>query len=136
MRLKLINPETKKVLREKDLLKACAIFDVPVNIMKKMNDQGLLDVELIRAYVIRQDFLNYQRYLKSLKSQRYNEGEILIALKNEYRLTLQDVRDIVYRNYNRVGIFCKSCGVRISNLTARRTGGLCPDCNAETLPKY
>ena len=57
-----------EILREKDVVKASLIFDIPVDILKKMNEQGLLNAERIKAMVIKQDFLNYKRIIKQANS--------------------------------------------------------------------
>ncbi len=124
-----------EILREKDVVKASLIFDIPVDILKKMNEQGLLNAERIKAMVIKQDFLNYKRIIKQKYEGKYEEGEILAALRKEYDVSLKEIRDIVYGNVNNLGIFCRCCGRRIGNLQAKRSGGLCISCNADSLPK-
>ena len=124
-----------EILREKDLLKASAIFEVTIDTLKRMNEQGLLNVPRIRGIVMRQDFLNYKRHISKSKG-KFGESEILVALSKEYGLSIYHVRNIVYRNYNGKMCFCKMCGVRISISTAKRTGGVCTRCNAESLPQY
>lgn len=124
-----------EILREKDLAKASLIFDVPIDYLRKMNEQGMLDVSRIKCTVIRQDFLNYRKIIKKRYSETHDDAEIIQALMKEYNMPLQQVRDIAYKNTNHLGIFCRSCGKRISNLQAKRSGGLCPTCNSESLPK-
>lgn len=124
-----------EILREKDLAKASLIFEVPIDYLRKMNEQCLLDVNRIKCTVIRQDFLNYKKIIKKRYSETHGEAEILQALMREYNMNLQQIRDIAYKNVDHLGIFCRCCGKRISNLQAKRSGGLCPVCNSDSLPK-
>lgn len=129
--------EIKEILREKDLLKASAIFEIPIELLRRMNEQGLLNIDHIKAVVIRQDYLNYKRYItRNKKTGKYDDGEILVALVKEYNMNLLHIRNIVYKNFNGKMCFCKVCGQRISPAQANRTGGLCTRCNADSLPKF
>jgi len=127
--------EIKEILREKDLLKASAIYEIPIDLLRRMNEQGLLNVPRIKGMVIRQDFLNYKRHIARSKG-KFGESEILVALSKEYNLSLRDVRNMAYKNYKGKMCFCKMCGVRISVSMAKRTGGVCTRCNAESLPQF
>ena len=129
-------PKVTEILREKDLMKASAIYEIPFDILKRMNDQCLLNVQLVKAEVIRQDYLNLKKYVRKNAGRKwYGEKELLVSLSKEYSLHVNLIRDIVNRNNGKM-TFCKVCGKRISHAMYNRTGGLCQVCNADSLPRF
>jgi transcription initiation factor IIE alpha subunit len=127
----------ESILREKDIVKASAVFNVPVETLMQMNEQALLNVERIRAIVMRQDFLNYKKFIRKPENKgKFGEPEILAALVKEYRMPLAEVKDIVNKNHKKRMCFCRWCCTRITPAQAEKTGGLCPDCASDALPKY
>ena len=127
----------EKILRDKDIIKASVIFSIPVETLRQMNEQAMLNVDRIIAVIMRQDYLNYKNFIKKPENAgKYEEPEVLAALVKEYRMPLDLVKDIVNKNQKKKMCFCKWCCKRITPSQAERTGGLCPECAADTLPKY
>ena len=124
----------ERILRDKDILKASAIFSIPVETIRQMSEQRLLDVDHIRRILMRQDYLNYKRYIKDKK--KYGEEEIIEAIVKDYKEPKKYVIDVVHKNQNKKQCFCRWCCKRITPAQAARTGGLCAECNSDTLPKY
>ena len=50
--------ETITALSDKDLAKACVIFNIPELEMRKLNEYGLLNSQYIKGYIIKQDYRN------------------------------------------------------------------------------
>lgn len=124
----------ERILRNKDILKIGAISGVSVEVLRQMNEQRLLDVEHIRCILMRQDYLNYKRYIKNKK--KYGEEEIIEAIMKDYKENKKYVMDVVNKNQNKKQCFCRWCCKRISPAQALRADGLCAECNSDTLPKY
>lgn len=124
----------ERILRDKDLLKASAIFTIPLEQLRQLNEQRLLDVDHIRRILMRQDYLNYKRYIKD--KPKYGEEEIIEAIVKDYKEPKKYVMDVVNKNQNKKQCFCRWCSKRITPAQAYRTGGLCAECNSDTLPKY
>lgn len=124
----------ERILRPKDLVKVTAIFNIPLETLRQMNEQRLLDVEFIRKVLMRQDYLNYKKYIKG--KPKYGEEEIIEAIRRDYKETKKYVMDTVNKNHNKKMCYCKWCCKRITPAQAAKTGGLCADCNSDTLPKY
>ncbi len=124
----------ERILRPKDLVKVTAIFSIPLETLRQMNEQRLLDVEFIRKVLMRQDYLNYKKYIKG--KPKYGEEEIIEAIRRDYKETKKYVMDTVNKNHNKKMCYCKWCCKRITPAQAAKTGGLCADCNSDTLPKY
>ena len=64
------------------------------------------------------------------------EEEIIEAIRRDYKETKKYVMDTVNKNHNKKMCYCKWCCKRITPAQAAKTGGLCADCNSDTLPKY
>ncbi len=127
-------PTIEQSLRDKDLMKASLVFEVPIETLRMMNGLNILNVPRIRSVLIRQDFLNYKRAIKD--KPEFTEAEILEALCREYKEPLKYISECVYKNFQGKMYFCRMCGKRISKPLAARTGGLCTSCNSELLPSY
>ena len=123
------------ILRDKDIKKAANLFGIDEMTFKRMNDQRLLNSVYIREVLIRSDYEKLTRGLRYLVDQEgsYTFPEIKHALTREYGLSMPALNNILYGKANVNMVFCKKCGFRISNRTAKRTGGLCSACFADTL---
>jgi hypothetical protein len=122
-------------LRDKDIQKASALFGIDELIIRRMNDQCLLNAEYIRDLLIKSDYERLTNGLRYLIDQKnaYTFPEIKAALKKEYCISMQTLNSILHGRNNSNLCFCTKCGMRTSSLTYKRTGGLCSNCFAETL---
>ena len=76
--------ETITALSDKDLAKACVIFNIPELEMRKLNEYGLLNSQYIKGYIIKQDYLNIKLAIKD--KPEFSEDSILFALKREHHM--------------------------------------------------
>lgn len=76
--------ETITALSDKDLAKACAIFNIPELEMRKLNEYGLLNSQYIKGYIIKQDYRNIKLAIKD--QPEFSEDSILFALKREHHM--------------------------------------------------
>lgn len=119
-------------LTEKDIKKICSIYHISELEIKKLNDFGLLNTELLKHEVIRQDYKNIKLAVKD--RPEFSEESVLLALKREHHIqSTAEVRNIVNDSTNKNMIFCKHCGTRISLKLAKTTGGYCNDCMSEQI---
>lgn len=123
------------ILREKDIKKAANLLGIEELMLKRLNDQRLLNSEYIRELLIRTDYEKLTRGLKYLIDQKdaYTFPEIKKALVKEYGVTMNMLNNILHGQKNANMYFCKKCGFRISKKTYARTGGLCSNCFSDTL---
>lgn len=121
-------------LRPKDIEKVAELFGYEQAIIKQFNDQRLLNTEYIRALLIRMDFERLTSGLHWLEhdDKTYAYPEIMRALANNYGMTVKAIQKTLHGSNEGV-LFCSKCGIRISRDTYKRTGGLCPNCFADTI---
>lgn len=122
-------------LRDKDIQKASVLFGVDEYALKTLNDLALLNSEYIRDKLIKNDYEKLTRGLKFLIDQNgaYTFPEIREALMKEYGVNSRTLNSILRGKNNSSLHFCKKCGIRVSSMTYKRTGGLCSNCFADTL---
>jgi len=121
-------------LRQKDIEKAAELFGYDQAIFKQFNDQRLLNVEYIRALLIRMDFERLTSGLHWLEHNdtKYAYPEVMKALARNYGVTVKVIQQTLHGK-NEAIVFCSKCGIRISRQVAKRTGGLCSNCYADTI---
>ena len=130
-----LKPYVTRILRDKDIVKASKLFGIEEAILKRLNDQHLLDSDYIRCLLIKSDYEYLMRGLKYLVDQRgaYTTAEVMAALKKEYKVKDDELKAILHGNRNSTMYFCRKCGIRVTKNTHIRTGGLCNVCFADLL---
>ena len=128
-------PQVMRILRDKDIVKASKLFGIEEAILKRLNDQRLLDADYIRSLLIKSDYEYLTKGLKYLVDQEntYTFPEIMEALKKEYGVPKDELNAIIHGRRNVTMYFCRRCAIRITKATFNRTGGLCSNCFADTL---
>lgn len=122
------------ILRPKDLEKASDLFGIELALLERLNAQRLLNAIYIRNLLVRADYERLTSGLHWLEHQdkKYNFPEVLKALRLEYNINKQTLKQILHGK-NESLVFCNKCGIRITKQCYNRTHGLCSNCFAETL---
>ena len=122
------------ILRPKDIEKAAELFGYDQALLKQFNDQRLLNTTYIRALLIRLDFERLTSGLHWLEhnDKDYAYPEVMTALRRHYGISMKALQKIL-SSRNQKTLFCSKCGIRVSASTYERTGGLCPNCFADTI---
>lgn len=128
------NSSVQYTLRQKDIEKAADMFGYDQAIFKQFNDQRLLNVEYIRALLIRMDFERLTSGLHWLEhnDKKYAYPEVMKALARNYGVTVKVIQQTL-SGKNEAIMFCSKCGIRINRQVSKRTGGLCSNCFADTI---
>lgn len=121
-------------LLDEQIDKASELFGFDKFTLKRLNDQRLLNVEYIRNVLIKADYERLTSGLHWMEHQdkEYRFPEVMMALQRKYKVSPKVLSHIL-KGKNEAILFCSVCGVRISKIVHKRTGGLCPNCFADTL---
>jgi hypothetical protein len=126
--------KSKYTLRPRDIEKAAELYGIDQAVLTQMNDMCLLDTDYIRSALIRTDFEKLTSGLHWLEhnDKDYAYPEVMTALRRHYGISMKALQKIL-SSRNQKTLFCSKCGIRVSASTYERTGGLCPNCFADTI---
>lgn len=124
-------------LREKDMQKASIVIGIDEATLRRLNDQGLINTNIIRKMLIKYDYERLVAGLKILRedNKAYTYKELLFALQKEYDLGPTQLLRILRKKGGYKECYCKICGKRVPPSTYKRTRGFCSECYSEELLK-
>lgn len=103
------------------------ILNIPVEQLKLLDSQGILDRRAINKLLLKYE------YDRIIKTKQYAKKQVIVALMADFEVSKSYVENVIYQKNDKGKFRCVSCGSFMSRYKYYTYKGTCDECNVKKI---